>query len=111
MKINAANAVTNSQDFPPSVQEWVAAAMHVVHVTANLTVQRQEQSPPPTCYSAGSKLAYTVDEAAEALSISRTLLFDLMRRGEIASVKLGRRALIPALVLYAYLARLVVDHS
>jgi excisionase family DNA binding protein len=35
------------------------------------------------------KLLYTVEEAAEVLSISRSMVYCLMNRGEIASVKVG----------------------
>lgn len=45
------------------------------------------------------------------LSIGRTVLFDLLRRGDITSVKVGRRRLIPAASLDAYLARLVADQT
>lgn len=57
------------------------------------------------------RLAYNIDEACEALSIGRTILFDLIRRGEITSVKVGRRRLIPADSLRSYLARLVAEQS
>jgi excisionase family DNA binding protein len=57
------------------------------------------------------KLAYSVDEACSALSIGRTAVFDLLRRGEIASVKVGRRRLIPVASLDAYLARLVAEQT
>lgn len=57
------------------------------------------------------KLAYSIEEAFLALSIGRTQLFDLLRRGEIASVKVGRRRLIPAASLDAYLGRLVAEQT
>jgi excisionase family DNA binding protein len=58
-----------------------------------------------------TKLAYSTDETCAKLSIGRTALFDLLRRNEITSVKIGRRRLIPAASLDAYLARLVADHT
>jgi excisionase family DNA binding protein len=54
----------------------------------------------------GAKLAYSVDDACTTLSIGRTLLFDLIRRGELTSVKIGRRRLVPVASLEAYVARL-----
>lgn len=57
------------------------------------------------------KLAYSPEEACRMLSIGRTVLFDLLRRGDITSVKVGRRRLIPAASLDAYLARLVADQT
>ena len=45
----------------------------------------------------------TVAEAAQALGISRALAYDLVRRGEIASLRLGRRIVIPERVIDALL--------
>jgi excisionase family DNA binding protein len=57
------------------------------------------------------KIAYSTTEGAQALGIGRTHMFELLRRGEIASVKSGRRRLIPATALDDYLARLVDDQQ
>lgn len=40
------------------------------------------------------RLAYSPDEAAELLGISRELVHDLLRTGQLRSVKAGRRRLI-----------------
>ena len=40
------------------------------------------------------RLAYSVDEAARLTGLSRDLLYDQMRRGNLAYVKVGRRRLI-----------------
>jgi excisionase family DNA binding protein len=40
------------------------------------------------------RLAYTPDEAAELLGISRELVHDLLRTGQLGSIKAGRRRLI-----------------
>ena len=42
-----------------------------------------------------SKILFTVDEACEATGIQRSLLYDLVRRGQIPTRKLGRRRLFP----------------
>ena len=42
----------------------------------------------------GGRLAYSVDEAARLTGLSRDLLYDEMRRGHLAYVKVGRRRLI-----------------
>jgi excisionase family DNA binding protein len=44
--------------------------------------------------SATGRLAYSVDEAAHLTGLSRDLLYDEIRRGNLASVKVGRRRLI-----------------
>ena len=40
------------------------------------------------------RLAYPVDEAARLTGLSRDLLYDQMRRGDLADVKVGRGRLI-----------------
>ena len=42
----------------------------------------------------GGRLAYSVDEAARLTGLSRDLLYDEMRRGHLAYLKVGRRRLI-----------------
>jgi excisionase family DNA binding protein len=44
--------------------------------------------------SQSGRLAYSVDEAARLTGLSRDLLYDEMRRGNLAYVKVGRRRLI-----------------
>ncbi len=41
------------------------------------------------------KLAYTVPEFARAFGISRSSVYELMRTGELATVKIAGRRLIP----------------
>lgn len=40
------------------------------------------------------RLAYSADEAARLTGLSRDLLYDQMRRGNVSYVKIGRRRLI-----------------
>jgi excisionase family DNA binding protein len=55
------------------------------------------------------KLLLTVEEAAQALSIGRTLLYDLLMRREIFSVKVGRVRRVPVDALRSYVARRLAD--
>lgn len=48
-------------------------------------------------------LAYSVDETARLLGIGRTLAWDLVRGGELRSVRLRGRVLIPRDVIEARL--------
>ena len=50
------------------------------------------------------RLAYSPDEAAELLGISTELVHDLLRTGQLGSVKAGRRRLIARHHLEAFLA-------
>lgn len=45
------------------------------------------------------QLFYTVDEAAPILRVSRSHLYTAVKAGEVRSVKIGRRILIPKSVV------------
>jgi len=49
------------------------------------------------------RLAYSPDEAAELMGLSRELVNDLLRTGELKSIKAGRRRLIARHHLAAFL--------
>jgi excisionase family DNA binding protein len=49
----------------------------------------------------------TVDQAADALQISRTKLFDLLRTGVLRSVKIGRARRVPASSIDQYINELL----
>jgi excisionase family DNA binding protein len=49
---------------------------------------------------------YRVDEAAEALRLSRSLVYELIRCGRLRSVKEGRRRLVPVDAVKEYVALL-----
>lgn len=51
-------------------------------------------------------LLLNVDEAAEALRLSRSLLYELIRSGQLRTVKAGRRRLVPVSALAEYVASL-----
>ena len=50
-------------------------------------------------------LVVTVPEAAAMLSISRSLAYELVRRGELASIRLGRRLVVPKVALSELIER------
>ncbi len=54
--------------------------------------------------ASAERLAYSPDEAAELLGISRELVHDLLRTGKLGSVKAGRRRLIGKHHVEAFLA-------
>ena len=49
---------------------------------------------------------YGVDEAATALRLSRSLVYELIRSGRLHSVEQGRRRLVPVSALEEYVASL-----
>lgn len=53
------------------------------------------------------KIAYSVEEAAQALSLGRTTVKKLIATGQLVSVRVGRRRLIPRSELETYVNGLV----
>lgn len=51
-------------------------------------------------------IAVTVPEAVRASGLSRSRLYEALRRGDLLALKAGRRTLIPFADLEAYLASL-----
>jgi excisionase family DNA binding protein len=57
------------------------------------------QSPRPDWRSIANSLLLTPEEAAEALRIGRSKVYELMRSGELASITIGRARRIPSKAL------------
>lgn len=53
------------------------------------------------------KLLYRIPEACDALGMGRSKLYELMKAGDIASVKDGTTRLIPAEAIEGYARRLI----
>ena len=52
------------------------------------------------------RVLYSVEEAASVLSVGRTSLYALIDSGQLERVKIGRRSLVPADSIAAYVERL-----
>ena len=52
-----------------------------------------------------SKVLLSVDEAAVALSLGRSAVYDLIMRRELASIKVGRTRRVPVMALHHYVNR------
>ncbi len=46
-----------------------------------------------------TKLAFTVEEAASELGIGRNLAYEAVKSGEIPSIRIGNRIVVPKLAL------------
>ena len=53
----------------------------------------------PVSLIAGDRLALTVSEAGALFGISRALAYELVARGELPSIRLGRRLVVPKVAL------------
>lgn len=56
-------------------------------------------------------LALGIDDAARAIGVARSALYEIAARGEIESFKLGRRRLILVKVLDAYISRIAKENA
>ncbi|WP_239566769.1 helix-turn-helix domain-containing protein [Lentzea nigeriaca] len=54
-------------------------------------------------------MVYRVEEVARALRVGRTKVFDLIRAGELPSVKIGGSRRVPAQSVEEYLSRLISE--
>ena len=50
------------------------------------------------------RLTYTVEEAANVLGISVSCAYECVKRGQLPSIRLGRRIVIPVAAIYTLLA-------
>jgi len=62
-----------------------------------------DETPGPTAIPDELR-AYTVPQAAELLGLSEVYLRVMLKRGDIRSVKAGRRVLVPAGAIREFLA-------
>lgn len=68
-----------------------------------------EAAPPRSSTAdANQSLLVTVEEAARLLGVGRTTMFELIGRGEVKSVRLGRRRLIARKSLESFVEELSV---
>lgn len=51
------------------------------------------------------RLTHSIDEAAHALGVGRSLIFTLLKEGKLKSIRVGKRRLIPTTELQAFLDR------
>jgi len=62
-------------------------------MTKNPITYRRAPAPP-------EKLVYRINEACEALCIGRTSLYEMIKAGELKTVKIAGRTLVPASEIY-----------
>ena len=79
-----------------------------VKVTLSYTTEHREGR---TEMNEELPLLLSIDQAVTASGLSRTVLYDRVMRGRIASVKEGRRRLIPRGAIEAYVARLLAEQG
>lgn len=81
------------------MSDRLAAALHELAEAIREEVRAEAEAGPRT-----PDRLLSVDEAAGALSLGRSLVYDLIGRGELRSIVVGRRRLIPAAALAEFIA-------
>ncbi len=56
-------------------------------------------------------LSLGIDDAARVIGVARSMLYEIVARGELPSFKLGRRRMILAKELEAYINRVAKENS
>lgn len=66
---------------------------------------RMDRMKPLTNRSDGHRLTVSIVEAAHLLAIGRTLAYEAARRGDLRTIRVGRRVLVPVLAIEELLAQ------
>lgn len=66
-----------------------------------MNTQKTETITTPSYVT--NKLAYSVKEAAKAIGVSEDVMYELVHREDFPKINLGRRIIIPAQLLIAWL--------
>jgi excisionase family DNA binding protein len=69
----------------------------------------QLASAPET--DSDARFLLSVEEAADRLSIGRTMMYALVKAGEINTVRLGRRRLVPVGAIKAYVNQIAAQQD
>jgi excisionase family DNA binding protein len=76
--------------------------MTTTRIPTNTIPETDSRTSSPAFRAAhGDRLVFTVAEAGELLGISRAFAYELVARGELPVICLGRRRLVPKVALLA----------
>jgi len=70
-------------------------------IATTAETQAAQRERPTTTIVLGERLVVTVAEAGELLGISRAFAYELVARGELPVIRLGRRIVVPKAALLA----------
>jgi len=71
---------------------------------SSLGFDARPSRPPQEVAMSVIAVLYSVEEAAEALRLSRSRIYELIRSGKLRTVKAGRRRLVPVAALDEFVA-------
>ncbi len=99
MAMTETKIVKRSGAFRPAHRAVSPQPAQQADADADSNAAKPQYADPP-----GERLTYSVAEAAFITGLSRDLLYDQMRAGNLAYLKVGRRRLITRQNLEAFLA-------
>lgn len=98
-----------------SPAEWASHPRELQEALAAAAVAAGAQSPGLASGAIApveDRLTLTVEEAATLLGISRAFAYEAVKNGEIPSIRIGRRVLVPKAALERFLSKTrVVDEN
>jgi excisionase family DNA binding protein len=74
-------------------------------VAASSAVVPGSTTAPGAVAPVEDRLVFTVEEAAQLLGISRSFAYEAVQRGDVPSMRIGRRILVPKAALQRFLAQ------
>jgi excisionase family DNA binding protein len=93
--------LTNNAEISSLFDSYIS--VHCEMVMANTKWSRRTMSKNPLATSPTPRRALTVTEFCESFRVCRSTAYNLISRGELHTVKLGRRRLVPVDVAEALL--------
>lgn len=64
-----------------------------------------------TSFNNSDDLLLSIKDAAKRLNIGRTLMYELVNSGQVASVHIGKLHRVPVAALIRYVERLTAQHA
>jgi excisionase family DNA binding protein len=90
----------------PVLSGPVAVPRSVGQLGGNTMTNMTRKRPAKGTFDTVTPVLYRVEEAAEALRVSRGTLYGLIRSGQLDTVKVGSRRLVPVAALHEYVTAL-----
>lgn len=90
-----------------TAEELTQLATTLARLAHSMAEHATTPAPEPKTDVPPERVLLTAEEAAERLGIGRTLMYRLLRDGEIESVRIGRLCRVPVSAIHDYATRLV----
>src|SRR3982074_1890649 len=86
-----------------AIRQVIDDAVHAALRAQPLPAPRPPEPPKPVEEWSPERMLYPLKEIQEKLSVSRSTVYQLLNDGQLPSVRIGRRRLVTAAALNAYI--------